>query len=94
MAEARVVYEVDNVPNVSSGRPHVLFVMADRLGSTSFVFDKATSELVEVAMYPSYGAPESDYRPARWASHRDSASGGPSVFGGAFSLWPPNEARC
>ncbi len=71
MAEARVVYEIDDVPNVSSGRQHVLFVMADRLGSTSFVFDRATSELVEAATYQSYGAPESDYRPARWASYRE-----------------------
>ncbi len=70
-AAARVIYAVENLPNISTAHQHVLFVLSDRLGSTSAMIDKATSELVEETTYQSYGAVESDYRPSRWGSYRE-----------------------
>jgi RHS repeat-associated protein len=43
---------------------HVLLELADGLGSTTFVIDQATGELVERITYQPYGATESDFRPA------------------------------
>ena len=50
---------------------HVLLELGDHLGSTSFVIDQATSELVEHATYQGYGAPESDFRTSRWSNFRE-----------------------
>jgi RHS repeat-associated protein len=43
----------------------------DSLGSTTFVVDHDTGELVERPTFQSYGAVESDYRPDRWGDFRE-----------------------
>jgi RHS repeat-associated protein len=68
----RVQHVANDVPSGTTGRTRVLLEMGDHLGSTSFVIDKETSELVERTTYASFGATESDYRPVRWASFRES----------------------
>ena len=50
---------------------HTYLSFGDHLGSTSFVIDKDSSELVERAEHQPYGAIESDYRPHRWESARE-----------------------
>lgn len=70
-----VVY--DQAIGTSTGMPsaagavHVFMPMGDALGSTSFVVDHDTGELVEAPTYLAYGAVESDYRPARWQYVRE-----------------------
>jgi RHS repeat-associated protein len=69
---ARVVYADSGIPiRTTAGKQHVFFQVGDVLGSTSVVFDKATSETVEKITYDAWGRTESDYRPARWASFRE-----------------------
>lgn len=68
---AHVFYAQDSLPTASSGQLHVFFLVADPLGSTSFVIDRDTGEVVEHATYLAYGGVESDYRPARWDSFRE-----------------------
>ncbi len=68
---ARLYYSEEDIPTLSSGHLHVLLELADHLGSSSFVIDKATSELVEATRYEAYGATESDYRPERWKAYRE-----------------------
>jgi RHS repeat-associated protein len=68
---ARLYYAGDDVPTLSSGHLHVLFELPDYLGSSSFVVDGATSEVVQATKYQPYGGTESDYRPARWAGYRE-----------------------
>jgi RHS repeat-associated protein len=68
---ARLYYAANDVPTVSSGNLHVLFELPNYLGSSSFVIDGATSELVEATQYQAYGATESDYRPERWKGYRE-----------------------
>jgi RHS repeat-associated protein len=68
---ARLYYAGNDVPTLSSGHLHVLFELPDHLGSSTFVIDGATSELVEATRYQAYGATESDYRPGRWAAYRE-----------------------
>jgi RHS repeat-associated protein len=63
---AHVVYAQRDLPTGASGRVHVFLEFGNYLGTTSFVVDRETSELVERASYQAYGAPDSDYRPARW----------------------------
>lgn len=60
---ARVIHRPD-LPGPSA--QHVLLSVADHLGSTSSVIDKATGELVERLTYLPYGEVESAYRPPRW----------------------------
>jgi RHS repeat-associated protein len=69
----RVTFEAagNGEPRIGGNRLHVLLNIADRLGSSSIVVDKATSELVERRTYLAYGATESDYRPARWKGFRE-----------------------
>ncbi|MBX3212311.1 MAG: hypothetical protein KF850_09785 [Labilithrix sp.] len=71
MRLARLYYAEEDLPTLSSGHMHVLFEIPDHLGSSSFVVDQATSELVEATRYQAYGAVESDYRPERWNAYRD-----------------------
>ena len=40
-------------------------------GSTSSTIDRATGELVEQITYQPFGGTETDYRPSRWQSFRD-----------------------
>jgi RHS repeat-associated protein len=60
-----------SIPSATASPIHVFMPMRDPLGSTSFVVDHDTSELVEAATYQPYGAVESDYRPSRWDSFRE-----------------------
>jgi RHS repeat-associated protein len=70
---ARLHYEQPAVgePRIGGNALHVLFELGDHLGSTSVVFDKETSELVEASTFQGYGAKESDYRPERWMGFRE-----------------------
>lgn len=56
----------------ADGSPvHVFLALGDHLGSTSFVIDKDSGEVVERSMYQPFGAIESDMRPTRWAASRE-----------------------
>ncbi|MGO9836897.1 MAG: RHS repeat-associated core domain-containing protein [Polyangiaceae bacterium] len=67
-----VFFDTGNLPEASNGsKIHVFMPFGDPLGSTSIVIDHDTGELVERATYQGYGAPESDYRQARWGNFRD-----------------------
>ncbi len=70
---ARVHYEPLTIgePRVADVALHVFFELGDQLGSTSMIFDKATSELVEASTYQGNGAKEGDYRPERWKGFRE-----------------------
>jgi RHS repeat-associated protein len=59
------------LPAVSTSDIHVFLNMGDALGSTSFVVDQGTGEVVESSTYLAYGAVDSDYRPARWQQPRE-----------------------
>ncbi|HKQ70887.1 MAG TPA: toxin TcdB middle/N-terminal domain-containing protein, partial [Polyangiaceae bacterium] len=72
LVTARVVMVLADIPSQTSGRQRVLLELGDHLGSSSIVIDRETSEVVERETYEAYGATESDYRPARWASFRES----------------------
>lgn len=60
-----------SIPSASSSNVHVFMPLRDPLGSTAFVIDHDTSELVEAATYQPYGAVDSDYRPSRWDAFRE-----------------------
>lgn len=66
----RVVHGA-SLPSRSGTPQHVLLMLGDHLGSTVAVIDRETSELVERTSQQAYGAPESDYRPARWSGFRE-----------------------
>src|SRR5439155_7099322 len=68
----RVLYAAPE--NVSPAIPsqHVFLTIADTLGSTSAVVDKATGELVERLTYFPYGGVESEYHSPDWASFSES----------------------
>ena len=56
----------------ADGSPvHVFLALGDHLGSTSFVIDKDSGEVVERSMHQPFGAIESDLRPTRWAASRE-----------------------
>jgi RHS repeat-associated protein len=70
---ARVFYDRSmRLPKAGPTPVHVYFNVGDHLGSSAFVIDKDSSEVVERATYQSYGAVESDYRPKRWDGYRES----------------------
>lgn len=71
IATARIMYSNEDLPTLTSGHLHVLLELADHIGSSTFVIDRATGELVEAATYQAYGAAESDYRPGRWSEFRE-----------------------
>jgi RHS repeat-associated protein len=80
----------NSIPSASSGAVHMFMPLSDTIGSTSFVVDHDTGELVERPTYQAYGEAESDYRPSRWGSfrenirytgHEDNAEVGLSYFG-------------
>ena len=68
----RVVHEEADVPSLTSGRRHAFLELGDQLGSNAIVIDLDTGELVERTTYQAYGNVESDYRPERWNSFRES----------------------
>ncbi|MBK8997329.1 MAG: VCBS repeat-containing protein [Myxococcales bacterium] len=70
-ARARIVYSQEDLPSQSSGHQHVFIELSDYLGSTGFVIDRATGELVEHQTYMAYGGADSDYRPGRWGQFRE-----------------------
>ncbi len=76
MRLGRVVYSGSDPPLSSDPRKvfsqHVFLEIGDHLGSTSFVIDQATSEVVERPTYQAYGAAESDFRTPRWSNFRES----------------------
>jgi RHS repeat-associated protein len=56
----------------ANGTPiHVFLGLGDHLGSTAFVIDKDSGEVVERAGYQAHGAVESDFRPERWGAVRE-----------------------
>ena len=59
------------LPSATGNPQHVFLMVPDHLGSTSAVIDRDTSEVVERTTQQAYGAPESDYRPERWAGFRE-----------------------
>jgi RHS repeat-associated protein len=67
----RVVYQAEQAPDGTVGEPRLFLSFGDHLGSTSFVIDQATSEVVERASYDAYGSIESDFRSARFGHYRD-----------------------
>jgi RHS repeat-associated protein len=66
-----VVYAEDDLPSQSSSKQHVFFSIGDHMGSTGWVIDKETSELVEASTYQAHGARDSEHRPARWGQFRE-----------------------
>ena len=49
----------------------VFLPLRDPLGSTSFVVEQSSSELVEAMSYLPYGGIDSDWRPSRWRQPRE-----------------------
>jgi RHS repeat-associated protein len=100
---ARVAYSTTDPQVTTTGsldNLHVLFELTDALGSTSFVIDRGTSELVEAATYQPYGALDSDLRTSRWGNFReqykftgkeDDIEVGLTYFGGRY--YAPNLGR-
>jgi RHS repeat-associated protein len=93
---ARVEYSTTDPAVINSGsldNLRVLFELSDALGSTSFVIDRDTSEVVEAAAYQPYGALDSDFRTSRWGNFReqhkftgkeDDIEVGVTYFGGRY----------
>lgn len=78
MRLGRVVYSGTDPLSASEGNSptptqYVFLEVGDHLGSTSFVIDQATSELVERPTYQGYGAAESDFRTSRWSNFRENS---------------------
>ncbi|MFM0008464.1 toxin TcdB middle/N-terminal domain-containing protein [Paraburkholderia dipogonis] len=67
---AQAQYVAPDLPTGTGGRTSVFFHLSDQLGSTAFVIDRETGELVERASYSAFGTAESDYRPDRWGNFR------------------------
>lgn len=70
-AQARVIYAEEDLPSQTSGNQHVFMEFTDHLGSTTFIVDHGTGELVEHSTYMAYGSADSDYRPGRWGEFRE-----------------------
>jgi RHS repeat-associated protein len=64
------VFDAPSLPS-AAGNVHMFMPLGDRLGSTSFVIDHDTGELVEAQTYQAYGAVETDFRPQRWNYFRE-----------------------
>src|SRR5262249_26832905 len=67
----RAQYVTPDGPGGTGGRTRIFLNIGDQLGSTSFVIDKETGELVERQTYELFGTSESDYRPVRWGNFRE-----------------------
>ena len=67
----KVYYGGANLPGAVQGRARVALFVGDRLGSTSVLLDKRTSEVMEKIVVDANGNTESDYRPARWNRARE-----------------------
>ncbi len=101
----RVLYD-PTLPSPSGSALHVFLELGDRLGSTNFILDRETSELVEERVDQAFGAQDSDLRsleardPTRWNSFRedyrftgkeDETAFGLAYFGARY--YSPNLAR-
>lgn len=62
---------VFSAKNPAGTNPEVLLTLRDPLGSTSFVVEQSSSELVEAMSYLPYGGIDSDWRPSRWNQQRE-----------------------
>ena len=67
----RVQYQRGEAPDGTSNRVRLFLNVGDHLGSSSFVIDHATGEIVQKTTYNAYGAVDNDYRPERWGAHRE-----------------------
>ncbi len=67
----RVAYVEQATPDGTVGQPRLFLSLSDHLGSSSFVIDQQTSEVVERTAYDAYGAVESDFRSERFGAYRD-----------------------
>ncbi len=63
---------VNTNTNAATTGVHWFLNLGDAHGSTAFVIDYQTGEVVERAAYLAYGAPDTDFRPTRWGSYRAS----------------------
>lgn len=69
---ARVFFDRRRLlPMAGSSPLHVYLNIGDYLGSSGFLLDKDSGEVVERTTYQPFGAVESDYRPERWGSVRE-----------------------
>lgn len=69
---ARVFFDrAEVLPQAGANPTHVYLSIGDHLGSTAFVLDKDSGEVVERAQHQAYGKVESDYRPDRWGANRE-----------------------
>ena len=69
---ARVFYDSDGVlPTAGTTPLHVFLDIGDHLGSSAFIIDKDSGEVVERTTHQPYGALETDFRPNRWGSARE-----------------------
>lgn len=55
----------------ANGSVHMYLTFHDGRNSSAVLVDHDTGELVERTAYQPFGAPDIDYRPARWASFRE-----------------------
>lgn len=67
---AHVFITAQSLPSASFGNRHI-FLKFIAPGTSDFIIDHGTGELVERAGYLAFGAPESDYRPSRWGDFRE-----------------------
>jgi RHS repeat-associated protein len=67
------VFNQPGLPAASSSNVHMHLQLTDGLGSTSYVLDQGTSEVVEAISYLPYGGIDSDWRSPRWQSPREDA---------------------
>jgi RHS repeat-associated protein len=65
------VFYQPGLPAASSSNVHMHLQLTDGLGSTSYVLDQGTSEVVEAISYLPYGGMDSDWRSPRWQSPRE-----------------------
>ena len=59
------------MPAPYGSQVHVFMPLGDHLGSSAFVLDKDSGEVVERTSHQAYGAVEADYRPDRWLASRE-----------------------
>jgi RHS repeat-associated protein len=72
---ARMFYDSGSgaqaLPSVGGNKVHIFMTFTDQRGSTTFVIDHDTGEIVERTSYQPYGAVDADYRPQRWNTDRE-----------------------
>jgi RHS repeat-associated protein len=76
----KVAFFSDQLLPVTNAGPRLVLNIPDQLGSNGIIIDHQTGELIERSTHQAYGAPDSDYRPARWGEYRE-----PYAFAGKES---------